>query len=561
MIARSQMEQTPGSLTTPTTHSQTPGERTSLQSAKDLFGIFERSFVHMNVNQLMAELVNQLQQIATQCRVVVVVLSDSEAELHKIMVDTDNGIPINQKGLSLAATELFLQVGEYDKADWNTVGNLFDKDHNSVLMAGCRLTNKKHILFLLFSENNQKQWNVDELSLFLSCASSALNSMYLVKSLQRANDLLRESTTKVANLETLAALSDMTSGVAHDFNNIFGALIGRIELMKLRLSDQRSQNDLRNMEGMILEGAETVKRIQEFTTSARYKSVETVDLVPMVSEVLNNRTSSWYMLASQKDQQIVKDVSIDSAIVQGNSSDLQTALEKLLQNATEFSPSRATIRVSLTEDTSMYIIKVQDSGQGIAKDLQKKVFYPFFTTKGSRGAGLGLAIVHGVAVRHGGTVSVESLSGVGSVFTFTLPRAERTEDSSEQSKIIRESKSLRILVVDDDEQIRGVLCDMLEMDSHETVSCPDAVVALEAFAKGQFDLVITDLGMPGISGLELAERIHRENPSLPIAMITGWGTQLNKEEVALKGVRTVLSKPFHLKDIRALLEEVLHSRK
>lgn len=526
-----------------------------------MFGIFERSFVHMNVNQLMSELVGRLQEIATKCRVVVVVLSDSEAEQHRIMVDTDTDTALDQKGLSLAAEALYRRTSNDGKLDWQTADGLFEREQTSIMMAGCRLTNKKHILFLLFSPNSQENWNTEELSLFLSCASSALNTMYLVKSLQRANDLLRESTTKVANLETLAALSDMTSGVAHDFNNIFGALIGRIELMKLRLSDQRSQNDLRNMEGMILEGAETVKRIQEFTTSARYKSVETVDLVQMVSEVLNNRASSWYVLASQKDQQVIKDVSIDSAVVQGNADDLQTALEKLLQNATEFSPTRATIRVSLTEDSSMFVIKVQDSGQGIAKDLQKKVFYPFFTTKGSRGAGLGLAIVHGVAVRHGGTVSVESLSGVGSVFTFTLPRAERTEDSSEQSKIVREAKSLRILVVDDDEQIRGVLCDMLEMDSHETTSCPDAVAALEAFAKNQFDLVITDLGMPGISGLELAERIHRENPNLPIAMITGWGTQLNKEEVALKGVRTVLSKPFHLKDIRTLLEDVLQSRK
>lgn len=554
------MEQTPSSLVPPAVTQKT-GDGISGQSAKELFGIFERSFVHMNVNQLMAELVNQLQQIAPNCRAVVVVLSDSEVEQHKIMVDTEGGSPFNPKGISLAAAELYRQVTEQGKTDWQEAGSLFDNEHTSAMMAGCRLTNKKHILFLLFSKNNQEAWNTEELSLFLSCAASALNTMYLVKSLQRANDLLRESTTKVANLETLAALSDMTSGVAHDFNNIFGALIGRIELMKLRLSDQRSQNDLRNMEGMILEGAETVKRIQEFTTSARYKSVETVDLVQMVSETLNSRTSVWYTLASQKEQQIIKDVSIDSAIVQGNSSDLQTALEKLLQNATEFSPSRATIRVSLTEDTRMYVIKVQDSGQGIAKDLQKKVFYPFFTTKGSRGAGLGLAIVHGVAVRHGGAVSVESLSGVGSVFTLTLPRAERTEDSSEQSKVVHEAKSLRILVVDDDEQIRGVLCDMLEMDSHETVSCPDAVVALEAFAKNQFDLVITDLGMPGISGLELADRIHREHPNLPIAMITGWGTQLSKEEVALKGVRTVLSKPFHLKDIRALLEDVIQSRR
>ncbi|HDL01950.1 MAG TPA: response regulator, partial [candidate division Zixibacteria bacterium] len=118
-------------------------------------------------------------------------------------------------------------------------------------------------------------------------------------------------------------------------------------------------------------------------------------------------------------------------------------------------------------------------------------------------------------------------------------------------------KQLKILVVDDDDQIREVLTDMLSIDGYDTVACEDGFSALKAFETEEFDLVITDLGMPGMSGLELAGEIHSKKPELPIAMITGWGTQLNHDEVALKGVKTVLSKPFHLKDIKVMIQELV----
>jgi two-component system cell cycle response regulator CpdR len=127
-----------------------------------------------------------------------------------------------------------------------------------------------------------------------------------------------------------------------------------------------------------------------------------------------------------------------------------------------------------------------------------------------------------------------------------------SEDSDITSKTDRKEIK-RILIVDDDEQIREVLTDLLTIDGYEITSCEDGKSALEKIESHDFELMITDLGMPGMSGLELSGIVHEQNPDLPIAMITGWGTQLNKDEVALKGIKAVISKPFHLKDIKLMI--------
>ena len=422
-----------------------------------------------------------------------------------------------------------------------------DKNHTYVLATWTRQAAG-------FSAND-----LELLSVFGVFARSLLRNALLVKQLKKSKKVLERSSTRMADIETLAALTDMTSGVAHDFNNVIGGIVGRVQLMKMKVTDEFVLNDLNKVESLAMEGAGTVRRIQEYTTHARDKKLEPLDLCEVIDECTQRRDAAWKRIAADKGVTVDVAVEVDEAMIEGNREDLIISFNELLKNAVEHSQENAAVRLSLGATEKHWVIRVEDSGNGIPEDIQTKIFYPFFTTKTDRGAGLGLAMVHGIVIRHGGSIAFADASGGGTVFTITLERRDDIVDDTDTTRRSRRAEQLNVLVVDDDDQIREVLSDMLTIDGHAATACPDGQSALEAVKRQDFDLVITDLGMPGMSGLELAAQIHDRHPDLPIAMITGWGTQLDPDEVLRHGILTVLSKPFHLKDVKSMVKDLVTS--
>jgi len=382
------------------------------------------------------------------------------------------------------------------------------------------------------------------------------DDLLLKKSLRKSMKVLKRSSQALAGTETLAALTDMTSGMAHDFNNIIGGIIGRVQLMKLRVSDDSLLGDLNKIEKQLLEGARTVKSLQEFGTSTSYKKPKRLDLVKLITDYFGRAEHRWLPLSQKKNVTVAPRHMVDEAWVDGSSEDLATVLDKLIENAVEHSFENGSIEVTLEETQKDFRLSVADHGAGIDEQLVGKVFYPFYTTKQRRGAGLGLSIVSGIVGRHNGTSAVTSQLGSGSVFEINLPKAEGAREDSDITHKRSKLTNLRILVVDDDEQIREVLSDMLAISGHIVTTCDDGFDALEQIKQHDFDLVITDLGMAGMSGLDLAGLVHEDKPDIPVALITGWGSQLNHDEVALAGVKAVLAKPFHLEEINQLVEKL-----
>ena len=394
------------------------------------------------------------------------------------------------------------------------------------------------------------------LAVYCRHAEAVLKIALAVRGLRKSKRRLEKSSARLADAEALAALADMTSGIAHDFNNIIGGIVGRVQLMKLKNPEGEVRKGLDKVENLALEGAQTLRRVQEFASHARYKDLKPLVLAELIEACLARPDALWRHEAEQKNIRILTDLEDDAAVVDGCGESLTTSLDELLRNAVEHSPLETAVRVSLHGEDSKLVLAVTDQGPGIAAEHRNKVFYPFYTTKHARGAGLGLAIVHGVAVRHGGLVRLESLPGAGTTVCIELERSSRPDEDSEITHRSTSQHGLRILVVDDDAQIREVLGDMLTIDGHTVVACADGYAAVDALKQDRFDLVITDLGMPGMSGLELAGRIRHDYPETPVAMITGWGTQLNEQEIVDKGVRSVLPKPFHLKDVKAMVREL-----
>jgi len=252
----------------------------------------------------------------------------------------------------------------------------------------------------------------------------------------------------------------------------------------------------------------------------------------------------------------VATIRVNDARVDGSPADLKAVLDKLIENAVDNANENTTVNILLDEIKKVYRITVANVGPVIDDEIVRKIFYPFFTTKQASGAGLGLAIVHGIVGRHNGTIRVHTVNELETHFEVDLPKADPDREDSDITRKRKKVGKQRILVVDDDEQIRDVLADMLSIDGHSVTACCDAFAALDTLKNGEFDIVITDLGMAGMSGLDLAGLIHKEKPQIPVALITGWGSQLNHHEVALKGVKAVLAKPFHIEDINSLIEKL-----
>lgn len=529
----------------------------------DLVSLFEMSIGDLSFRQIMSEILQRFRKAVSYAGVCMISEDKLTGKLR--MGEYFDSEPPSPSLVNMMLNEVeqrrdeFQTDTEHRRTAWMDLTEAFGSKFTSVLAAPLLPDDEHH--FVLMAWTRQKGGfpvhDMELLPVFALFADIILQNALLVKSLRKVNYVLRKSSNQMANIESLAALADMTSGVAHDFNNIIGGIIGRLQLMKLRNKDEGVVKELENLESMAMEGAETVKRLQEFATSARQKDLDPVNLSTLASRATTDPKAEWQAAAKERNVTVEFRCHIDSAIVNGSDSDLSVALGKLIANAVEHTREGTAVEVVLAADQKHYVVTVTDHGGGIPDDIGRRVFYPFFTTKSERGAGLGLAIVHGIVGRHGGEVTFDTQPSKGTTFRIAFPKSDKTEEKSDVSSKTTNAKRLRVLVVDDDEQIREVLHDMLTIDGHTATTCSDAYAALKQLERQSFDILITDLGMPGMSGLDLAGVVHESHPKMPIAMITGWGTQLDHSETKMKGIRTVLSKPFHLKDVKQLVQDLV----
>jgi CheY-like chemotaxis protein len=213
--------------------------------------------------------------------------------------------------------------------------------------------------------------------------------------------------------------------------------------------------------------------------------------------------------------------------------------------------------VKTVEEDRHIIVRIADTGVGVPKNIQQRVFDPFFTTKGPQSTGLGLSVSYGIISRHRGTISVESSEGKGTTFTIKLP-VDEMEHRKEENKMVPSSEARRkakILIIDDEEQVRTLLSDILLRDGHEVEVAASGKAGIELFEKQEFDLVFTDLGMQGMSGWQVAEKIKSLNGRVPVALITGWNVDLSRAEMKENWVDLVVHKPFEIDQVLKLVQE------
>jgi CheY-like chemotaxis protein len=199
------------------------------------------------------------------------------------------------------------------------------------------------------------------------------------------------------------------------------------------------------------------------------------------------------------------------------------------------------------------VCRITDTGVGMTEEVRQRIFDPFFTTKGERGTGLGLSVVYGIIVRHNAEIDVQSQLESGTTFVLRFPVADAAPSEAPTRPTVRSTAKGRILIIDDEQDVGDIMGDFLGRDGHQVSVCRDAETGLAAFEKGAFDLVITDLGMPGMSGWEVARLVKLQRPGTPVAMVTGWGDRIDPAEATARGVDFIVPKPFKRDNVREIV--------
>lgn len=367
----------------------------------------------------------------------------------------------------------------------------------------------------------------------------------------------RKMQEQLLQSKKLRALGELASGVAHDFNNVLAIILGRAQLLQSRVTDETVKRGLDIIITSARDGGRTVKRIQDFARVRNDQDFTRVNIAQLIHEVLDITSPRWKDEAQLAGRPVQINLKLRNHVsVMGDPAELREVLINLIFNALDAMKRGGQLSISLDMIDGKAYIKVADTGEGMTEEIKERIFDPFFTTKGHTGMGLGLAISYSIIARHGGEIEVESRLGEGSCFTIALP-AFVTEAVQQQTMQQKFSRPVRVLVVDDEPEVRQLLFDILESGGHRVKMADSGQMALSIFDSERFDLVLTDLGMPGMSGWEVAEAIKQRRSDVPVGIITGWGGFIEAEELKNRGIDIIINKPFDIAQILNAVAEIV----
>ncbi len=375
--------------------------------------------------------------------------------------------------------------------------------------------------------------------------------------------------------QKMEAIGTLAGGIAHDFNNILTPILGYAETLLMETADKetKKKEHLRIIHDCALYAKGLVNQMLMFS---RQKETEFKLLKPhvfvrealalarsfvpatmIIREKINENCGLLMVDPIQAHQVVMNLISNAHHAMEENGGVLDVVLDEIV----------------IGEDNTIYplkpgsyiYLKFEDTGYGIPPSIQEKIFDPFFTTKKEgKGSGIGLSVVLGIIRSHNGYINVRSKEGEGTCFEIYLPVYTgdiRMEDKIKEDRPL-ESGNERILLVEDDKKVAFMEQHMLEKLGYHVTCRLKSTEALEAFRQSphEFDLVITDLTMPGLTGYQLAEKISEIRPEIPIVLCTGYGEHVNKKQYDLKGIKGFLNKPAALKDVSCLIRDILDNR-
>lgn len=399
----------------------------------------------------------------------------------------------------------------------------------------------------------------------------AAHQSRLHKDLENAYHELRHTQATVLQQERLKALGQMASGIAHDVNNALSPVVGFSDLI-LKGDFGLNPSGKKYLKYISTAGediAHIVARLREFyRTREDDEPLQQLNLNILAEQVVDMTRPRWRDIPQSNGItiEVRTDLAADVPRLAGIESEIREAFTNLVLNAVDAMPDGGKItlctRVLRHENGSKHpwqvTVEFSDTGTGMDEETRRRCLEPFFSTKGKRGTGLGLAMVYGVMERHEGNIEIRSELGKGTTFCLAFPVRAKPAESNEPEENHVAIEPLKVLCIDDEPLLRELIKEMLERDGHQVEACDSGQSGLDEFRIARergspFDLVFTDLGMPYLDGWQVAKTLKQESPTTPVILLTGWGAFMKEDANPHANVDGILSKPPRSRELRETL--------
>ena len=515
-----------------------------------------------------------LYEPAENCVIVTSVGAHSEAVAMELAMTAQARIEIDQNGLSQCVRGRLVYEPDISRVQFPFPQRLARGALRSMVAAPL-LVESKVFGVLIAARQQAHSFSSGECE-FLRQASEhvalAAHQAQLYSALQQAYDDLRQTQKAVMQQERLLALGQMASGIAHDINNAISpvAIYTDSLLERERNLSPSGRTQLETIQRAIDDVAHTVARMREFYRPREAQlALLPVDINAIVKQVMELTRARWSDMAQHRGIAIEMrtELGADLPAIMGAESEIREALTNLIFNAVDAMPDGGalTLRTRLAQERGVVQIEVIDAGVGMDENTRGRCLEPFFSTKGERGTGLGLAMVYGTVQRHSAEIEIESAVGKGTTvrLSFAIPATPAVRAAT--ATTVSAVPALRILVVDDDPLVLKSLRDALESDGHVVTTADGGQAGIDAFlaarAQGNaFPVVITDLGMPYVDGRKVSNAIKTATPGTIVLLLTGWGQRLVADGDIPPHVDRVLSKPPKLRELREALARCWEAR-
>ncbi len=421
------------------------------------------------------------------------------------------------------------------------------------------------------------------LALFAGHAAIAIENARLFAELNQSYQSLQQAQGELVRAEKLRALGQMAAGIAHDLNNMLAAILGQVELLRLRMAaPEEALAGLDMLEKAATDGAHIVRRLQGFARQQPAGRLAPCDLAAVAQEAVEFTRPRWRDEPQRRGVAIeVRTALADLPPILGDAPEVREVLINLILNAVDAMPMGGTLTLTAHQmpgrpgdlatwqsvpvfaqlpdrpvagspGVGCVELAVTDTGIGMPDQVRERIFEPFFTTKGVQGTGLGLSVVYGIMERHGGYIAVASTPGQGTTFTLRFQVAPRETSVAPKANRPRRP-ARRLLLIDDDPAVRQTIAGLLRSAGDTVLEAEGGLAGLAHLAEGPVDLVLTDLGMPEMTGWDVARAVRSREPKLPVVLLTGWGDSLTVSGEERKLVAEILSKPLRLEEIQTII--------
>jgi len=501
----------------------------------------------------------------------------SAALARTLVLEEHSSVDVDANGLQLCVSGQLVYEPDISKVRLPFAAGLASGGLRSLVMAPLRCESR--VLGMMIVARREARGFSSAECEFLRQLSEhvalAVQHAQLYESLKQAYEDLHRTRDAAMQEERLRALGQMASGIAHDINNALSpvSLYTESLLETEKNLSEHARTYLETIQRAVDDVAHTVARLREFYRE-REQQIELapVDANLMLQQVLALTKARWSDQALQSGVMIQTrtELAPDLPRIMGVEAEIREALTNLVFNAVDAMPEGGTLtlrsRLIGAASSGSVVVEVADSGVGMDEETRHKCPEPFFTTKGERGTGLGLAMVFGMVERHSASIEIDSAPGDGTTVRLRFSVATAALDPPKQSpEALQVPSRLRLLLVDDDPVLLKSLRDALEADGHVIAAMDGGKAGIAEFNAAlersePYAAVITDLGMPYVDGRKVAAAIKLRSPATPVILLTGWGQRMIAEEPTPTHVDRVLAKPPKLREVREALSELCQPR-